>query len=601
VSQFNRDNKPASHLIHLIKSTRNHHPNFVLFLGAGASVESGVKTAGQMISEWRAQYRQIHPDSTSRGLNKQPWYDKSEEYSRLFEHLYDQPSQRREYIENCLENASPSWGYIYLVQLIKQKVFNTVFTTNFDDLLNEACYNYSNDIRPLVCAHDSSIRSVRITTKRPKIIKLHGDFLYDSIKNTVRELESLEANMRDKLKQYSNEFGMIVIGYSGNDRSVTDTLDALLRNDDTFPHGIYWCIRKGSQIPTSIDHFSRFPRFHIVEIDGFNAFFAELYASMNSEPHPFFTNPYSVAANNLAALIQGLGTHTNKKAIKETISPQLKRDVSLLGQSISKPPDFQKTTFEGPFDLLASNDIQQQKYDSAASHVQSALGQGVTDTRIKLAFQILKEAWNEILVKELISAIEKTDSNHSFGLSTINELLSGFLSLDRVDAATQLANLPGLQQRAIAKGGGENELLCLLRAETEIRINGEMSPLMRQQVRVIADTSKSALNKCVAKTQLNEHEELLVIIKELSKEGRLENIAVVDFPQMPFAKGLPSEYVNKIKEFGLSSVSSLSEIRRVMADMIHGEMSVNARMELLKQSLADTVLFTLDGRTPKND
>jgi hypothetical protein len=87
-------------------------------------------------------------------------------------------------IEDFLNESHPSWGYIYLVDLIKRGYFNAIFTTNFDDLLNEACYLYSKDVRPVVCAHDSSLTAFRRTTKRPKIFKLHGDFLFDSVKNT---------------------------------------------------------------------------------------------------------------------------------------------------------------------------------------------------------------------------------------------------------------------------------------------------------------------------------------------------------------------------------------------------------------------------------
>ena len=55
----------------------------------------------------------------------------------------------------------------------------------FDDLIIEACYLYSERMRPIVAAHDSVIQGVRVTSSRPKIIKLHGDFLYDNIKNTM--------------------------------------------------------------------------------------------------------------------------------------------------------------------------------------------------------------------------------------------------------------------------------------------------------------------------------------------------------------------------------------------------------------------------------
>lgn len=289
--------KPQKHLINILVSTKNHHPNFTLFLGAGASITSGVKSAGGMISDWRDAYCDMHEHGC---LEKEVWYNKDNEYSELFEKLYDQPTQRREYIESCITCANPSWGYVYLVNLLKEKHFNTIFTTNFDDLINEACYTFSDSLRPVVCAHDSSINSVRLTSSRPKIIKLHGDFLFDNIKNTIRELESLEDNMRSKFRQFANEFGMIVMGYSGHDRSIMDTLNTLLHSSNCFPHGIYWCTRdKFEDLPEGVKNLARFPRFHLIEINGFDEFMADLHNAMGCDLQEEVINPYSALSKKL--------------------------------------------------------------------------------------------------------------------------------------------------------------------------------------------------------------------------------------------------------------------------------------------------------------
>ena len=132
--------KPAEHLINLIKASVPYGPNYVLLLGAGASSQSGIKTARQMIEGWRKIYAEIHKNNGAKELSQQTWYKKGSEYSALFEELYDEPSQRREVIEQFVAKASPSIGYMYLVDLLEKGVFNTVFTTNFDDVLNEACY-----------------------------------------------------------------------------------------------------------------------------------------------------------------------------------------------------------------------------------------------------------------------------------------------------------------------------------------------------------------------------------------------------------------------------------------------------------------------------
>jgi hypothetical protein len=250
---------PASSLINVIKSCSgrtvfrplgDYQPQFICLLGAGTSKASNVMLASEMTDEFRKQFNLQHAPTV---VEQERWYTPDTAYSELFERLYPESSLRRDYIERLLEYASPSWGYLYLVNLLKQNIFNTIFTTNFDDLMNEACYLFSSDVRPICCAHDSSIKSVRLSNRRPKIIKLHGDFLYDNIKNTLSELESLDQNMRDKFKQFAREFGIIVIGYSGSDRSIMDVLDAMMGSEENFPHGIYWCVRRTDQINARVD------------------------------------------------------------------------------------------------------------------------------------------------------------------------------------------------------------------------------------------------------------------------------------------------------------------------------------------------------------
>ena len=284
--------KTVGHLIDLILDRNNNTPNFALFIGAGASVTSGVKPASEMIEEWK---RQLYDQSGSTKpyddwLGKQEWFNSDKEYSILFEKVCDLPAQRRTYIENCVKDGQPSWGYIYLANLIAHNYFNVIFTTNFDDLLNEACFLYA-DLKPLVCAHDSAVANIRVTSARPKIIKLHGDFLYDNIKNTVKETKELEENMEDKFTQFATEYGLVVVGYGGNDDSIIKILKKVVKTEGYFPNGIYWCVHKGAEPSKTVKELVRMSKVYWVEIEGFDEFMAELHRksqldlpSIKSEP-----------------------------------------------------------------------------------------------------------------------------------------------------------------------------------------------------------------------------------------------------------------------------------------------------------------------------
>lgn len=268
-----------------IKTKSGNSPNYSMFLGAGASVTSGISSGTQLVEEWRKEIYELSSSCTYTDVRtarqyliekESSWYDPTNEYSSLFQKKFDLPSQRRRFVEKQVDSKLPSIGYSYLVSLFQSAYLDTVFTTNFDDLINEAFYQFSRE-RPTLCAHDSSIKGVSVNSSRPKIIKVHGDYLFDSIKSTLNETESLEINTREKLIEFTKKYGMIFIGYAGNDRSIIDVINYLLRQDEFLGNGIYWCIRKDDEINPDLHKILKRERVYYVEIDGFDEALAELH------------------------------------------------------------------------------------------------------------------------------------------------------------------------------------------------------------------------------------------------------------------------------------------------------------------------------------
>lgn len=278
--------RSVSDLIRHIKTKEESSPaNYSIFLGAGASVTSGIRTGSQLIDEWAIElyerFNQEKPINSSAAKeyfekSHPSWYNSDNPYSSLFEKKFDLPTQRRRFVEQEVSNKLPSIGYSYLTSLVDENYFNTIFTTNFDDLINEAFYVFSNK-RPIVCAHDSSIRSVSITSKRPKIVKLHGDYLFDDIKSTLRETESLEQNTKEKFVEFCKEYGLIVVGYSGCDRSIMDVLEFLVKQETYLKNGIYWCLRPGDEVCHNLRNLIWKDKVYPVLINGFDELFAEIH------------------------------------------------------------------------------------------------------------------------------------------------------------------------------------------------------------------------------------------------------------------------------------------------------------------------------------
>lgn len=298
--ELNHKVRTVSDLIRHIKTREldSETPNYNLFLGAGCSVSSGIRPASKLTEEWMRElyerFKGEKPSSVEEAeqffIEKHSnWYNKESAYSSLFEKTYEFPTQRRRFVEKEVGNALPAIGYAYLTSLVGYKFFNTIFTTNFDDLINEAFYQFSNS-RPLLCAHDSSIRSISITSKRPKIIKLHGDYLFDDIKSTLRETESLEQNTKEKLIEYCKEFGLIVVGYAGNDKSIMDVLDFLTKQDNFLKNGVYWCLRKDAEISHILQNLFWREKVYPVIIDGFDELLAEIHTKLIGKGLDFETS-----------------------------------------------------------------------------------------------------------------------------------------------------------------------------------------------------------------------------------------------------------------------------------------------------------------------
>lgn len=282
--QLKNKKRSVDDIARYIATRTDQNPNYTLLLGAGCSITSGIRSATSLTNEWRKEFSQHSDPEEQRNhlkLHHNDWYDPQREYSCLFEKKYDLQRQRRMFVEMEVSGKTPSLGYAYLTSLVSDNYFNTIFTTNFDDLINEAFYSYSNQ-RPIVCAHDSSINSITVTSKRPKVIKLHGDFLFDDIKSTARETESLEQNMKSKFSEFAKDYGLIVVGYSGCDRSIMDVISLLLKNDAYFKNGIYWCVRPDSEISEELKKLLWKEKVYFIEIEGFDEFFAELFSKLNN-------------------------------------------------------------------------------------------------------------------------------------------------------------------------------------------------------------------------------------------------------------------------------------------------------------------------------
>lgn len=258
---------------------------YTLLLGAGASVSSGIPSAQTMIDMWRQQTCNIlGAEYTTSGpyaswlRDTQSRFQLNTEYSCLFSYLYPTPVERQAYIEQLTDGGQPLSGYLFLSRLVRAGRFDLILTTNFDDLIVEAL-TQSEGLKPLVCSFDSRVGTLRIASRRPKVVKLHGDFLYDHIRN----IPSMVRNVEEKLWETCRG-GLIVAGYGGADESVMQTVRHMLQQPDHLRLGLHWCLYHplGAERDSDVsDHVRALWRDHpdrvfVYNIKSFDAFMMDM-------------------------------------------------------------------------------------------------------------------------------------------------------------------------------------------------------------------------------------------------------------------------------------------------------------------------------------
>ena len=249
-------------------------PGLMWFLGAGASAAAGVPTASDLIWDFKRRIyssRERIPLSSCSDLadphlrdRLQAFFDAdprfpseghAEEYSAYFEVAFPDEGDRRKFLDDALQGASPSFGHLALAALLKLDKARAVWTTNFDTMVEDAVSIIFGTTSALTVAdlerHTAARDAIR-EQRFPMLSKIHGDFRSRRLKNTTTELRNQDSQLRSALVTACKEGGVAVIGYSGRDESVMDALDEAIADGQGFPQGLYWFRRPGEGSATRV-------------------------------------------------------------------------------------------------------------------------------------------------------------------------------------------------------------------------------------------------------------------------------------------------------------------------------------------------------------
>jgi len=235
----------------------NHRSPYALFLGAGASMSSGVPSAEACIWQWEKsifctnnpgleeQVSELSLPAVQERIDR--WLqvngffpvDGQDEYSYFIEKCLPIADDRRRFFEPWIRKARPHVGYRLLCLLAEAELFRSIWTTNFDGLVARAAADF--DLTPIEVGFDCKERAFRQPERNELVcISLHGDYRYDKLKNTKKELQTQEDELRAALISTLKTHSLIVSVYSGRDTSVMDALRVAILQEDVRGK-VYWC------------------------------------------------------------------------------------------------------------------------------------------------------------------------------------------------------------------------------------------------------------------------------------------------------------------------------------------------------------------------
>jgi hypothetical protein len=213
-------------------------------LGSGVSSDAGVPTAQEVF--WRVVaelYRTAHVAEETPGEEEvAAWLGEISlrarlTYSEVLEEIAPDAPTRRAYLAKHFEQVEPGRTHELLAQLVERGLVRVFVTTSFDRLLERALQ--ARGIEPVVVTSDADLASAPSREHADcYVLKTHGDYFQETIRNTPTELAELEPGMTTELQEVFDRYGLVVLGYSGTDEALSH---ALRRR--TSRYGLYWVAR----------------------------------------------------------------------------------------------------------------------------------------------------------------------------------------------------------------------------------------------------------------------------------------------------------------------------------------------------------------------
>ncbi len=194
---------------------------YAALIGSGVSTAAGIPTGWQILLGLIGRLAELNNEEPPE--EPEAWYLErfgvEPTYSDLLVRLGRTAAEREAIIRSLIEPSADSPGrrptaaHRGLARLAQQGFVRVFLTTNFDRLIEEAFSEVG--LVPSVWSTPAAVEGgLPLVHTGLVLVKLHGDYLDPSIKNTPAELDSYEPVVDHLLAEVFSNFGLLVCGWS---------------------------------------------------------------------------------------------------------------------------------------------------------------------------------------------------------------------------------------------------------------------------------------------------------------------------------------------------------------------------------------------------
>lgn len=196
---------------------------YALLLGSGISRPAGIPTGWEVMEDLVTKLASLRKVKVT---DPMAWfkgeYGRDASYSDLIEDLAKTPTERRNLLKAYFEASredkeqgikTPTKAHKAIAKLVSTGYIKVIIQTNFDRLM-EFALEEEGVIPTVVSTAAAAEGLIPIVHQQCVIVKVNGDYLDVSVKNTVQELTSYEKSLNELLDRVFDEYGLVVCGWS---------------------------------------------------------------------------------------------------------------------------------------------------------------------------------------------------------------------------------------------------------------------------------------------------------------------------------------------------------------------------------------------------